>query len=106
MENNKFQCQQGLIDLNHGTLDGKPIIKKSVETLNGKITNHLDYDNNGMFVLLIARDGQGGVNTKLIQKPTWQSAFTQLYELAVYDESRLELVIDNYPAARVYKILQ
>lgn len=106
VENNKFQCQQGLVDLNHGTLDGKPIIKKSVETLNGKITNHLDYDNNGLFVLLIARDGRGRVNTKLIPKPTWQSAFTQLYELGVYDESRLELVIDNYPAARVYKILQ
>ena len=55
VEGNKFQCQQGLIDLNHGTLDGKPIIKKSVETLNGKISNFKDYDNNGMYVLLIAQ---------------------------------------------------
>ena len=106
VEGNKFQCQQGLIDLNHGTLDGKPIIKKSVETLNGKISNFKDYDNNGMYVLLIARSQQGNLRVKLVPRPTWQSAFTQLYELGVYDENRLELVIDNYPAARVYKILR
>ena len=106
VEGNKFQCQQGLIDLNHGTLDGKPIIKKSVETLNGKISNFKDYDNNGMYVLLIARSPQGNLRVKLVPIPTWQSSFTQLYELGVYDENRLELVIDNYPAARVYKILR
>lgn len=95
-----------MIDLNHGTLDGKPIIKKSVETLNGKISNFKDYDNNGMYVLLIARSPQGNLRVKLVPRPTWQSSFTQLYELGVYDENRLELVIDNYPAARVYKILR
>ena len=106
IEGNKFKCQQGLIDLNHGTIDGKPIIKKTVETIDGKISNFKDYDNNGLYVLLIARNPFGGLRVKLVPRPTWQSAFTQLYELGVYDENRLELVIDNYPAARVYKILR
>ncbi len=106
LNNNTFKCREGLIDLQHGTLDGKPLIKKAVEALNGRINNYLDYDNNGRYVLLIRRGGDEGVVVKLIPLPTWQSSFTQLYELAVYDESRLELVIDNYPHARVYKILR
>ena len=106
VEGNKFKCREGLVDLNHGTLDGKPLIKKSVETIDGKITNYLDYDNNGMYVLLIARNERGDMRVMFIPKPAWASAFTQLYLLGVYDESRLELVIDNYPAARVYKILR
>ena len=106
IDNNKFQCREGLIDLNHGTLDGKPLIKKSVETVNGNITTYLDYDNNGRYVLLIIRNTGGGMRVKFIPQPTWESAFNQLYELGVYDENRLELVIDNYPFARVYKILR
>ncbi len=105
-EANKLRCREGLVDLNHGTLDGKPLIQKSVETLDGKIVNFMDYDNNGLYVLLISRNSNGGMTVKFIPRPTWKSAFTQLYELAVYDERRLELVIDNYPHARVYKILR
>ena len=105
-EENKFQCKEGLIDLSHGTIDGKPLIKQSVETVNGKINTYLDYDNDGQYVLLIIRNNGGGIRVKFIPEPTWNSVFNQLYELGVYDENRLELVIDNYPFARVYKILR
>lgn len=103
---NKFNCRQGLLDVTHGTLDGKPLIKKTVETINGRVTNFKDYDNNGLFVLNIARLGDGGLRMTLVPQPTWNSAFNMLFDLGVYDESRLELVMDNYPHARVYRILR
>ncbi|MCE2517619.1 MAG: hypothetical protein J4F41_07280 [Alphaproteobacteria bacterium] len=103
---NKFNCRNGLLDITHGTLDGKPLIRKTVETVNGRVTNFKDYDNNGLFVLNIGRLDNGQTRLTLVPQPTWNSSFNMLFELAVYDETRLELVIDNYPHARVYKVLQ
>ena len=102
----KLNCRQGLIDLTHGTLDGNPLIQKAVETVDGKILNQIQYQNNGSFILLIARNQNTEPTIKLIPEPTWLSAFTQLFEVANFNSNRLQLIIDNYPHGRVYKIIQ
>lgn len=102
----KFECRNGLLDLAHGTLNGKPIFNATVHTLDGKIIKQKQHDNNGLFVLLVGRLSNGGYKLTMVPQPTWNSSFNQLFELGVYDETQLELVLDNFPAARVYKVLR
>jgi hypothetical protein len=45
-------------------------------------------------------------NLALVPMPLWMSNFNALLHRASYDQTRLELVLDRYPAARVYRVLQ
>lgn len=107
VSSNKFDCKSGLLDINFGTLNGKPIIYQSVETVNGKVTKYQNYENeNGLFVLHINRLDDNRLMISMVPRPTWESNFNQLFELGIYDQNRLELVLDNFPETRVYKVLQ
>ena len=103
---NKLQCNHGLLDLNHGTLDGKSILNGMVEIRGGKQTAAKKFNKNGQFVLMIINGDNQKTQLFLVPNPLWNSNFNQLFHLGAYDRDHLELVIDNYPTARVYKVLQ
>ena len=103
---NKLQCNHGLLDLNHGTLDGKTILNAMVEVRGGKQVAGKKLNPKGQFVLMIINGDDQKTRLYLVPKPLWNSNFNQLFHLAAYNKDLLELVIDNYPAARVYKVLQ
>ena len=103
---NKLQCNHGLLDLNHGTLDGKSILNGMVEIRGGKQTAAKKLNQNGQFVLMIINGSDEKTRLVLVPNPLWNSNFNQLFHLGAYDQDHLELVIDNYPTARVYKVLQ
>ena len=103
---NKLQCNHGLLDLNHGTLDGKSILNGMVEIRAGKQTAAKKLNQNGQFVLMVINSGNHKTRLVLVPNPLWNSSFNQLFHLGTYDQDHLELVIDNYPTARVYKVLQ
>ena len=103
---NKLQCNHGLLDLNHGTLDGKSILNGMVEIRAGKQTAAKKLNQNGQFVLMIINGDNKKTQLFLVPNPLWNSNFNQLFHLGAYDQDHLELVIDNYPTARVYKVLQ
>ena len=103
---NKLQCNHGLLDLNHGTLDGKKVLTAMVQVTNGKQTAVKKFNQNSQFVLMVMQKPDGRSSLGLVPMPLWNSNFNQLFHLAAHDKNRLELVIDNYPAARVYRVLQ
>ena len=103
---NKLQCNHGLLDLNHGTLDGKTILNGMVEIRGGKQTAAKKLNQNGQFVLMVINSGNQKTKLVLVPNPLWNSSFNQLFHLGAYNQDHLELVIDNYPTARVYKVLQ
>ena len=103
---NKLQCNHGLLDLNHGTLDGKSILNGMVEIRGGKQTAAKKFNQNGQFVLMVINSGNKKTRLVLVPNPLWNSSFNQLFHLGAYNQDHLELVIDNYPTARVYKVLQ
>lgn len=106
IEANELQCQNNLIDLARGTVNGKPVLNQVVETLNGHVKNAHQYSHQGTFVLHLSRLTSGEQQISLVPLPTWNSSFNKLYKLGLYDQSRLELVMDNYPSMRLYKILR
>ena len=103
---NKLQCNHGLLDLNHGTLDGKSILNGMVEIRGGKQTAAKKLNQNGQFVLMVINGDNKKTRLALVPNPLWNSNFNQLFHLGAYNQDHLELVIDNYPIARVYKVLQ
>ena len=103
---NKLQCNHGLLDLNHGTLDGRSIINAMVELRDGKQTAAKKLHQNGQFVLMVINNAGQKTQLALVPNPLWNSNFNQLFHLGAYNNNRLELVIDNYPTARVYRVLQ
>ncbi len=106
VQDQKLECNLGLLDLQHGTLDGQPIIHTMAEVRNGFQTAQKTINPNGQFVLMVVNIEGQKTNLALVPMPLWMSNFNALFHRAAYDQTRLELVLDRYPAARVYRVLQ
>ena len=77
-----------------------------VELRDGKQTAAKKLHQNGQFVLMVINNAGQKTQLALVPNPLWNSNFNQLFHLGAYNNNRLELVIDNYPTARVYRVLQ
>ena len=102
----RFQCRRGLLDLEHGTLDGKPVISEIILTRDGFPYKKDVKNNKSPWMLIIQRMPNGGNRFVMMHRNNWNSNFSKLFNLGVYNPKRLELVLDHYPEARVYRILQ
>ena len=102
----RFQCRRGLLDLDHGTLDGKPVISEIILTRDGFPYKKDVKNNKSPWMLIIQRMPNGGNRFVMMHRNNWNSNFSKLFNLGVYNPKRLELVLDHYPEARVYRILQ
>ena len=105
-QDQKLQCNLGLLDLQHGTLNGQPILHALVELRDGFQTAQKVINPNGQFVLMLVNNQGQKTKLALAPLPLWNSNFNALFHRAAYDQQRLELVLDRYPAARVYRVLQ
>lgn len=102
---NKLNCNHGLLDITHGTLNGNPIIEKIVLTENGFAKGSDNRNSNSPYILLISKLGSG-TKLQLVHRVLWNSSMVQLFERGLYNKDRLELVLDQYPTARIYRIIR
>lgn len=103
---NRFKCRRGLLDLNHGTLDGKPLISEIVVIKGGFVQQVDTLKNRSPFKLLLIVGNDGRAVFQLIHRAHWNTSFQALYNRGEYNPQRMELVLDDFPIARVYRILQ
>ena len=84
----------GLLDLNHGTLDGKSILNGMVEMRRQADRGEKTHQN-GQFVLMIVNGTDQKTRLALVPNPLWNSTLNQLFHLGAYDQdhSNLSLII-------------
>ena len=104
---NKLDCNHGLVDFTHGTLNGNPIINQIIVTSDGRITGTEQRHAQAPYNLVINKlSNSGATRIKLVHRVLWNSTLFQLLEHGQYDKERLELVLDQYPYSRVYRIIR
>ncbi|MGC6485000.1 MAG: hypothetical protein ACON4P_04940, partial [Candidatus Puniceispirillales bacterium] len=103
---NKLDCNRGIIDLEHGTLNGQPALSEVILTEKGMFKGRQQKDNNSPLLLVISKHGNGTIRFRIIHRAMWESSLFQLLEQGKFNDKRLALVVDDYPSARVYKILR
>lgn len=102
----KFQCRRGLLDLEHGTLDGKPVIGEVVLVRDGFVEKTDRKPNRSPWKLVILAFPNGTASFQLMHRANWENSFNKLFHQADFNPERLEMVLDHYPVARVYRIKQ
>lgn len=103
---NKLDCNRGIVDLDHGTLNGQPAFGEVVLTENGVFKGRRQKENNSPLLFLISKYSNGRVQFRVVHKELWNSSLFNLLEKREFNENRLALVVDHYPAARVYRVLR
>ena len=101
-----LDCNGRLFNLRLGTVDGRPVLSRLVQTENGFGRQNRDYGRPGRYTLLLEKTANGRSLLYMVPHRLWISSFNQLYNLGLYDNRRLKLVLDNYPAVRVYEVLR
>ena len=102
----QLQCERGLINMEDGTIDGKPVIGEVALIRNGFLARpeRTNNDKPGRLVAQVTADGTA--HFALMHRDNWNSSFNQLFHQGRYDKRRLRLVLDGYPIVRIYRILQ
>ena len=104
LSRNRMQCERGLLDIEAGTLGGMPVIGGVALTRNGFLENTRELESSSPWILAIRVDGEGTSQLAMIHRVSWGNSFNQLFHLGRHDPGRMELVLDGYPAFRIYRI--
>ena len=101
----QFQCKKGLLDTKAGTINGKPIISNIIVVKDGFVEAIHPKEGKGPWNLVFfSLSDSKTAGFQLIHETNWDSSFNQLFNAGSYDKERLELVLDDYPIARVYRV--
>ena len=92
------------VDLALGTWDGSPILKRVVQIVDGKIEINQDYQNaEGNLVFQIVKNSKDNTSDLyLMHDAVFKSTYNKLFHLN--DSENFELVYDDYPDVKIYKI--
>ena len=104
---NQFQlrCGIGLLDIQQGTLDGNPVINEVAVIRDGSLVESDQKHENGAWVVVVRPLENGEASLGLLHRENWRNNYFRLFHQGRHDPRRMELVLDHYPIARVYRII-
>jgi hypothetical protein len=93
-----------LVDLALGTWDGLPKLKRVVQIVDGKVEINQEYQNDeGNLVFQIVKNSKDNTsNLFLMHEAVFRSTYNRLFHLNEIED--YELVYDDYPDVKIYKI--
>ena len=92
------------VNLALGLWDGKPILKRVVQIANGKVEINQEYENSrGDFVFQIVKNLENNTSRLyLMHDALFRSSYNKLFHLN--ESENYELVYDDYPHVKIYKV--
>jgi dolichyl-diphosphooligosaccharide--protein glycosyltransferase len=92
------------VNLALGTWDGLPKLKRVIQIANGKVIINQEYENSeGDLVFQIVKNLEDNTsNLYLMHEAVFRSAYNKLFHLN--ESENYELVYDDYPYVKIYKI--
>ena len=98
-----INCNGADIDLTKGLLNGQPFFKGVIQTAEGRYKAGQKLVDQGHFVLQIDETDQK-TSIQILHRQLQASSFNQLMYLGQVREGLFELVYDDFPNARIYRI--
>ena len=101
---NKFICSGVPINTATGQFGNQAILDGMVVSRDGRQLSGQKFNNSTSALMLHSEIGERGKSNMLIHKDLYFSVFHQLFHAGRHDERYFELVSDNYPFSRVFKV--
>ncbi|MDY6821985.1 MAG: hypothetical protein SVN78_10235, partial [Deferribacterota bacterium] len=102
--NKQLECGKFSIDLTSGLINNKIPLKNVSFVSNGEIKDSFDYFDNGLFAEILIKN-RSIIGVFLLEENTYRSNFNQIYILGNYNSTHLTEVYNNFPSARMFKIV-
>jgi dolichyl-diphosphooligosaccharide--protein glycosyltransferase len=96
-----------VVDIERGTIRGKPLLRRCVMIRDGVVQREIEYPNRNeanAVLQLIDRGSRDGMKGLLSNEVVYRSNFNQMYVLGKYDPTRFEEVYDDFPETRTFRL--
>ncbi len=105
-KNNILKCNKALMNFDTGLINHKFKINKVLFIYDGYTKKELSFFKNGEIIVeLVLKNGKL-LHTLLCDTKTYKTNFNQMYILGNYDKNLFKEVYNNYPYARMFKVLK
>ena len=101
---NRFICNGIPIDTATGQFGSQAILDGMVVSRDGRQLSGQKFNNSTSALMLHSEIGERGRSNMLIHRDLYFSVFHQLFHAGRQDERHFELVYDDYPSVRVFKV--
>ena len=101
---NAFVCNDIVFDTNSGQFGNHAILDGMVVSRDGRQLSGRKFNNSTSALMLHSEIGERGRSNMLIHRDLYFSVFHQLFHAGRHDEQYFELVYDDYPSVRVFKV--
>ena len=102
----QLNCDIGVLDIEQGTIDGHPVINEVSVIQDGNLVESVGKHAGGAWVVVVQVLGNGEAGLGLLHQENWRNNYFRIFHQGQHDLRRFELVLDQYPFARVYRIIQ
>ncbi len=100
------KCNNSIINLNEGTIDGNPVLNLVAEAHGGQFVGSKGYKQSELNVFQIMKNDKGkSAKVAILHRDLFFSSFNQMFHLGRYDIENFKLVYDGYPNVRIFKLL-
>ena len=103
-QKNIFICNGIVIDTATGQFGSQAILDGMVVSRDGRQLSGQKFNNSTSALMLHSEIGERGRSNMLLPQRFMFSVFHQLFHAGRHDERHFELVYDDYPSVRVYKV--
>ena len=100
----KFICNGVAVDTKTGQFGNQSVLDGMVISRDGRQLNGQKFNNSTSALMLHSEIGERGRSNMLIHKDLYFSVFHQLFHAGRHDGRYFELVHDDYPNVRVFKV--
>ncbi len=99
----QLNCNGHIFDLRSGKVDGRLVLDGAVRTRQGRQIGGVAFPGKQLNVLKMAEIDQTQT-FYLLHRDLFQSSFNQLFHLGRADSTLFEMVYDDYPYARIFRL--
>ncbi len=101
-----IRCNESAVDLREGKIDGNSILDLVVEAHGGRLVGSRRFADAELNMIQIMKDRNGeATKVALLHEELFYSSFNQMFHLGRFDTKNFKLVYDDYPHARIFKLL-
>ena len=101
-----IRCNDSSVDLREGKIDGNSILDLVVEAHGGLIFGSRKFKDSELNMFQIMKDRNGeSAKVAILHEELFYSGFNQMFHLGRFDTKNFKLVYDDYPHARIFKLL-
>lgn len=97
-------CNNLPVDLDKGTIDNRPVLRAITKSVDGNIMAGRLFNEDATVALHLAEQTGVGSEVLSFHERLAQTTFHKLYHLGQVDDERFEMVYDDFPHMRIFRL--